>query len=147
MKKIKTRSAHITREVVEAWKAGDRHALHLVLDLPPWLVGCGPLDVHPDHRKKCVQELHSDADPWESACALRAELLALVGPPDMRNDLTKRIADAEEMVAHYQHKVDVPHYGGSDDMPTRREKLARELERVAALQLELAEEMARAETK
>ena len=59
----------------------------------------------------------------------------------------EEIADAEEMVAHYQHKVDVPHYGGSEDMPTRREKLARELERVAALQLELAEEMARAETK
>ena len=80
---IRSTKGRITREAVEAFKAGDFMALHRALDLPPWHpsplpesvepLGVDPDNPPPENSGRCWD------DCWPQAVALQRELEAAAG--------------------------------------------------------------------
>ena len=75
----RTTRGRITAEAVEAFRAGDFHALHNALNLPPWHPSPLPesvetLGVTPDHPPRADGTCWAEA--WPQAVALQRELMA-----------------------------------------------------------------------
>jgi hypothetical protein len=116
IRRSKKRGEHrrVTPAAIEAWRGGDYRALHNALHLAPFemsplprpfALGCDP-DNHRDDGTVF-------SESWEQARDLQRQLYELAGPPDLRAEYERQIADAQEMAAYYEGKAADINYAGT----------------------------------
>jgi hypothetical protein len=122
--------AHISPEVIAAWRRCDFLALHRLLGLKPWEATPLPyavcrLGVDQDD----TPENRVDWDPtMPKAIALQRQLLELAGWPDCRAEYERQLQEAEQHVADCRDRVLCPpntrgEYGARTNAAECREAL------------------------
>jgi hypothetical protein len=123
-------NAHISPEVIAAWKRVDFMALHRLLGLKPWESSPLPVEItrlgvsQDDTPENCGPEWDAS---YPKVIELQRQLLQIAGWPDAaRAEYERQLREAKEHAAYCRERVvQLPsgEYGAGTDLASRRELL------------------------
>ena len=120
-------NAHISPEVIAAWKRADFMALHRLLNLKPWQSSPLPLEITRLGVGEALDpEDHHYRDDLK-ILALQRELLALAGWPNCEAIYKEKLREAEEWADYCRERIEHPpvgEFGAGRDPENHRERLA-----------------------
>ena len=140
----RARKPRLSPEVIAAWQACDRRALHCALQLDPWEPSPLPSEITARGVSEDLPPNPNSGRCWDKAypkvLALQRELLAVAGWPDCRAAYEHNLAEAVEWREYCAELVRDPDAGprGSDPAE-RRQRLKEAREEVAYRKRLLAE--------